>query len=133
MARAVLALARMLAACAPAPRVTRTLSRHVLALPVRVANTQLLAVGTPELARALGVAVGPEVAMAAAALARPHAHLVLRARGVAFAHRDPTLVPLLPPADAASELLGAAGKERASEPQAPILVLARPPATSTWP
>lgn len=34
-----------------------------------------------------GVAVGTEVAMAAAALARPHAHLILRARGVAFAHR----------------------------------------------
>lgn len=34
-----------------------------------------------------GVAVGTEVAMAAAALAWPHAHLVLRARGVAFAHR----------------------------------------------
>lgn len=33
-----------------------------------------------------GVAVGTEVAMAAAALARPHAHLVLRTRGVAFAH-----------------------------------------------
>lgn len=33
-----------------------------------------------------GVAVGPEVAVAAAALAGSHAHLVLRARGVAFAH-----------------------------------------------
>lgn len=87
VARAVLALARMLTACSPAPRVTRTLACHVLALPVRVADTQLLAVGAPELARALGVAGGTEVAMAAAALPRPHAHLVLRARGVAFAHR----------------------------------------------
>lgn len=86
---------------------TRTLAGHVLALPVRVADTQLLTVGAPELARALGVAVGTEVAMAAAALARPHAHLVLRTRGVAFAHRDPTLVPLLPPASAARRLLGA--------------------------
>lgn len=34
-----------------------------------------------------GVAVGTEVAMAAAALARPHTHLVVRARRVAFAHR----------------------------------------------
>lgn len=33
-----------------------------------------------------GVAVGPEIAVAAAALAGSHAHLVLRARGVAFAH-----------------------------------------------
>lgn len=197
VARAVLALARMLAACAPAPRVTSTLARHVLTLPVRVADAQLLAVGTPELTRALcrgsgdggrglprrwresllashaarrpahsqprprgpaptaprplgsaltGVAVGPEVAVAAAAFAGSHAHLVLRARGVAFAHScgrdgprcpqasrrtwlrlsvptptpgaipgdpltDPTLVPLLPPAGAARELLGAAGRE----------------------
>lgn len=152
VAHAMLALARMLAACAPAPRVTRTLACHVLALPMRVADTQLLAVGAPELARALcraghggcqarvlarepgaspnlpasrppplgtlphagsplrirslpihgpcptaqrpppqplltGVTVGTEVAMAAAALARPHAHFILRARGVAFAHR----------------------------------------------
>lgn len=53
VAHAVLALARMLAACAPAPRVTRTLACHILALPMRVADTQLLAVGAPELARAL--------------------------------------------------------------------------------
>lgn len=53
VARAVLALARVLAARSPAPRVTRALAGHVLALPVRVADTQLLAVGSPELARAL--------------------------------------------------------------------------------
>lgn len=43
-----------------------------------------------------GVAVGTEVAMAAAALARPHAHLVLRTRGVAFAHRCKREGPELP-------------------------------------
>lgn len=119
VARAMLALARMLAARAPAPRVTSTLACHVLALPVWVAATQLLAVGAPELARALGVAVGTEVAVAAAALARPHAHLVLRARRVAFAHRNPTLVPLLPPASAARGHLGAASRGRTSERNAP--------------
>lgn len=162
----MLALARMLAACAPAPRVTRTLACHVLALPMRVADTQLFAVGAPELARALcrggregcqarvlerergsrqnlspvllsafwgpspmldpvsgsdpcpfkgpaplpcphpgplltRVAVGTKVAMAAAALARAHAHFVLRARGVALAHRcgqeGPELPRALPP------------------------------------
>lgn len=77
VARAMLALARMLAAFAPALRVASTLARHVLTLPVRVADTPLLAVGAPELARALSVAVGTEVAVAAAALAGPHAHLVL--------------------------------------------------------
>lgn len=76
VARAMLALASMLAARAPAARVTRTLSGHVLALSVRVATAPLLAVGAPELARALGVAVGTEVAVSAAALAWPHAHLV---------------------------------------------------------
>lgn len=53
VACAVLALASMLAARAPAARVTRTLSGHVLALSVRVATAPLLAVGAPELARAL--------------------------------------------------------------------------------
>lgn len=53
VARAVLALARMLTACSPAPRVARALAGHILALPMRVADTQLLAVGSPELARAL--------------------------------------------------------------------------------
>lgn len=43
-----------------------------------------------------GVAVGTEVAMAAAALAGPHAHLVLRARRVAFAHRCKREGPELP-------------------------------------
>lgn len=72
----MLALARMLAARTPAARVTRTLSGYVLALSVRVTTAPLLAVGAPELARALSVAVGAEVAMPAAALAWPHAHLV---------------------------------------------------------
>lgn len=49
----MLALARMLAARTPAARVTRTLSGHVLALSVRVTAAPLLAVGAPELARAL--------------------------------------------------------------------------------
>lgn len=48
-----------------------------------------------------GVTVGTEVAMAAAALAWPHAHFILRARGVAFAHRcgqdAPELLRDLPP------------------------------------
>lgn len=47
------------------------------------------------------VAVGTKVAMAAAALARAHAHFVLRARGVALAHRcgqeGPELPRALPP------------------------------------
>lgn len=49
----MLALARMLAARTPAARVTRTLPGHVLALSVRVTTAPLLAVGAPELARAL--------------------------------------------------------------------------------
>lgn len=49
----MLALASMLAARTPAARVTRTLSGHVLALSVRMATAPLLAVGAPELARAL--------------------------------------------------------------------------------
>lgn len=53
VARAMLALASMLAARTPAARVTRTLSGHVLALSVRMATAPLLAVGAPELARAL--------------------------------------------------------------------------------
>lgn len=53
VARAMLALASVLAAHTPAARVTRTLSGHVLALSVRVATAPLLAVGPPELARAL--------------------------------------------------------------------------------
>lgn len=72
----MLALARMLAARTPAARVTRTLSGHVLALSVRVTAAPLLAVGAPELARALSVAVGTKVAMTAAAFSWPHAHLV---------------------------------------------------------
>lgn len=53
VARAMLALASMLAARTPAACVTRTLSGHVLALSVRMATAPFLAVGAPELARAL--------------------------------------------------------------------------------
>lgn len=77
VACAMLALARMLAAFAPALRMARALASHVLTLPMWVADTPLFAVGAPELARAFSVAVGTKVAVAAAALARPHAHFIL--------------------------------------------------------
>lgn len=101
VALALLAHARVLAVVAPAVVVAGALAGQVVALAVGVTHTLALAVGAPELSRALGVTARSEVSMATATFSGPDAHLVLLAGEVAFAERRQALVPQRPPAAAA--------------------------------
>lgn len=96
--------ARGLASAAPAVGLAVAHAGVRLTLAVRVAGAALTTVRAPVLARAAGVALGPEESRFASTEAWFHAYLVFPAGIMSLADGDSTFLIFLPPAWAAMEL-----------------------------
>lgn len=104
-----------LAAAAPAVGLAAAHTSDRLTLAMGVAGAALTAVGAPVLARAAGVALGPEESRSASTEAWFHAHFVFPAGVRPLADGNGALLIFLPPAWAALELSrGAVGQRGVS-------------------